>query len=372
MTEKNTLVYVLAGGAGTRLSPLTIPRAKPAVPFAGKYRIVDDVMSKLFYTDVSDIRVIPQYEYRSLNNHIQDAWVPRASLKQSIRTLPPRQSAEGQGWYLGTADAINQNLKEIHEAAPDHVGVFAADHISTLDISEMIATHHSGIRDLTIAAERRLVKEDDFETQAKDKKLHYKYGIIEVDKNLRVTGFKEKPLPKDMPELGKEVLVSMGNYIFETEPLIVAVAKGYGNDFGNHVLPAMKQAGARMYVYPFTGYWRDVGDLVSYYNTSLELLLDEPPLDLIKLRRQKRSMLTLGTDYTPTRDSSHGKRSIISEGCEFEEGVVLDNSIISPAVKIGRGSIIRNSIIFNGTIVGAGCVIQNTIIDKENKIHPGG
>lgn len=370
MSEKNTLVYVLAGGGGTRLRPLTDPRAKPAVPFAGKYRIVDDVMSKLFYTDVSHIRVIPQYQYRSLNNHLQDAWVPRTSPKQTIRTLPPRQRNDGQGWYLGTADAINQNMEEIYDAAPDHVGIFAADHICTLDISDMIAAHHSGKRDLTIAAEKRKVKESDFEP-GKDRKLRYKYGIIEVDKNYKVTGFREKPVPEDMPKIGEEILVSMGNYIFETEPLVVALAAGYGLDFGNHVLPGMKQAGARMFVYPFSGYWRDVGDVRSYYETSLDLLVENPPLDLYQMKKDKRPMLTLGTDYTPTRDSSHGKDSLFSEGCEFQSGVTLEGCIISPAVSIGRGSLVRNSIIFNNSVIGPGCIIRNAIIDKQNRIPAG-
>jgi glucose-1-phosphate adenylyltransferase len=355
----------LAGGSGSRLVPLTRNRAKPAVPFGGKYRIIDVVMSQLFYSKIPKTVVIPQYRLRSLNNHVQEVWTPKGGIERRITTAPPSQGG-GRDWYKGTADAIVHNLDEVYEYGPDHVAIFAADHITDLDITEFLRSHHESPRDLTIAAEIREVKEEDFE-RGKDEQIRYKYGVIEVGDNFRVKGFREKPQIKDM-KLGDRAFVSMGNYFFESEQLVIALGKNYGLDFGNHVIPGMHKDGARIFVFPFKGYWRDVGDLGSYYQSSRELLLDNPPLNLHKLWEDKRPILTSGTGRPPTIFGNSGKRSLLSEGCYICRDVSLESSIISPGVEIGRNSQLDGAIVFEDVTIGEGSQIQDTIIDKHNRI----
>lgn len=365
-----TLAFVLAGGEGKRLSPLTKERAKPAVPFAGKYRITDFPLTSLFRSPVQNIVVLPQYESRSLESHIQEAWIPKQGIDRKIKTAHPRTGGN-KGFYSGTANAIINNIDEIINYNPSLVLVAAADHVTNFNVSSFIKDHlkKDQARDLTIAVQIKKVSEEDFE-KGKDGKECYKYGVIRVDKNYQVQEFIEKPL-KTKLNIGDNVIISMGNYIFKKDSLLEAFEQDYGNDFGNHVIVGMKKAGKRIYAYPFLGYWKDVGDIESYFNTSLELMIDNPPMDLRNLWKEEKPIITAGSLAPPTFIKYNGKKSIVCEGSDLEEGYTLENSIISPGVTIGRDTALINSIIFEGVNIGNNSMIKDTIIDKYNIIPPG-
>ncbi len=372
---ETSLAMILAGGKGDRLTPLTNDRAKPAVPFS-RYRIVDHNASSLLNAGVQTLLFLPQYEPRSLDIHVGRAYSQYRG-EREIRMVYPREKRTDNGktefaWYEGTAHAVAQNIKELTiYNNPDHVMIFAGDHVCALDVSDMLSQHHLQKRDLTIAAEVRPLREEDFEIDKKDHKLHYKYGLILVDKNDRITGFQEKPLRSELGEAGTTLLVSMGNYIFHSDPLVGSLRKLHKGevDFGKHIIPAMLKKGMDLYVYKFSDYWRDVGDVVSYFTTCLDLNLLVPPLDYKKLLKLKRPVFTDGGSLPPTRIESQGRISTISEGCEVYG--TLENCVLGQNVIIGHGSSLRNTIVFPGVVIEEGSNIRNAIIDKHNIIPKG-
>jgi len=378
---EKSLAFILAGGAGERLRPLTNFRAKPAVPFS-RYRILDHNTSAIINAGIKTILFPIQYEQRSLLEHIINAYSMFRG-ERKIIPIPPNQRINDNKKveiveYLGTADAVFQNIREIKiYNKPEEVLVFSADHITDINVGEMIKYHRKIKPDLTIAAEVRKIKEEDFELR--DNSLHYKYGII-LTKDNEVIGFREKPSKEEMAGIGDKVLVSMGNYIFNSKSLIEALENNFGVDFGKHVIPAMLNSSKKIFVYKFRGsedideeipifYWRDVGDINSFFDTCLELNNPNPRLDYQRLIEENRPVISTGGIIAPSRIESQGKISTISEGCRIYGK--LENCVLGQNVFIGHGSYLKNTIVFPNVRIEPGVNIQNAIIDKNNIIPSG-
>ena len=275
MSINDALVMILAGGVGKRLHPLTQDRAKPAVPFGGRYRIVDFVLNNFINSGFYKIKVLTQYKSDSLNKHITRGWALSPFLNQYV-DLVPAQMRTGGAWYQGTADAVFQNAFHIKDEDPDYVCVFGGDHIYKMDVRQMLRFHKSNYADLTISAIPIPIVDA------------HEFGIIEVDDNWRLTGFVEKPQtpPKPMPNRPDMCLASMGNYIFNKDILLNALEEDSkieesNHDFGKNVIPMLLNQGKRVYIYNFSdndvpgmtekekGYWRDVGCIDAYWQTFL-------------------------------------------------------------------------------------------------------
>ncbi|HSW62884.1 MAG TPA: sugar phosphate nucleotidyltransferase [Dissulfurispiraceae bacterium] len=281
---KNTLAMVLAGGKGERLSPITLRRSKPSVPFGGKYKIIDFVLSNMFNSGIRKVYILTQYRAYSLNRHIRESWAKWTGLGEFFDTIQPETGSMSDEWFKGTADAIYQNLRFIESSGVDHVAIFGGDHIYKMEVSQMLEYHIMNRADITIAA---------LEVSVEDAK---RFGIFNVDDDLRVNSFVEKPTaPRPIP--GRETcFASMGNYIFSTKKLIEMLHDGkkrYDDlDFGKHVIPMMLEAGDKVYAYNFfdncvpgmgvneRGYWKDVGTLESYYDANMDIVSPSPQLNL--------------------------------------------------------------------------------------------
>jgi glucose-1-phosphate adenylyltransferase len=367
---KTTLSMILAGGKGKRLMPLTNSRAKPSVSFAGKYKIIDFAITPHLRAGINKILVLTQYETRSLEQHIQEGLIPLTGISQSIRAISPREKISGKKWYKGTADAVYHNIDEIQKISPEEVSIFAGDHIYALDFSKMLNSHNSRKRDLTISIKPRVIKKEDFEI-GEDKKKHYKYGLIQTEKNGKIKEFKEKPLVSEMPKIGETALISMGNYIFETSILINFLKKRNPNevDFGKNIIPKMIKKNMKIYSYIHNNYWRDVGDLDAYWEANINLNDPCPKLNLNELWKNQTPILTSKSEIPPTTYKDKGKINTICEGSIIEG--IIERCVISSEVKIEKRSSIKNSIIFSRNHIGKGVTIQNTIIDKDNYLSDG-
>ena len=371
------LSMILAGGEGSRLSPLTGYRAKPAVPFGGQYRIIDFVLSNFVNSDLHKIYVLTQFKSHSLNKHLQRCWRIAGLSDKFIDTLPA-QMWTGQDWYQGTADAIFQNLHLVESQDPDQVAIFGGDHIYTMDVRKMINLHEESDAALTVAAIPVPVEEA------------YHFGIIEIDETGRMIGFEEKPKsnPKTIPGNPNFVLASMGNYIFERKCLESALREDHLNeesshDFGKDIIPKLFPK-EKVMVYNFaenevpgsdkTGYWRDVGTLDAYWEANMDLLSDNPPIDLHNL---KWPINTYVPPFPPAliaynRDSREGQinDSMIGTGSIFND-VFMDHSVVGYNVEIGKQAHVSDSVILPNVKIGAGCEIRKAIIDKRVEIAPG-
>lgn len=376
--RKRVLAMVMAGGKGTRLYPLTKERAKPAVPFGGKYRIIDFVLSNLVNSGIYSIYVLTQFKAQSLMEHLRDGWRFGSLLKDQFVTIVPAQMRTGEEWYKGTADAIYQNLNLIKNFDPDIVAIFGADHIYRMDIRQMIAFHIENAADATVSAIPVPVGE------ASD------FGVIQVAKDFRVKGFQEKPKkPTPMPEDPGKALVSMGNYLFNADFLIDVLEedakKDTDHDFGKTILPGAYKS-SRLFAYDFMknevpgtsekelGYWRDVGAIKAYWEASMDLKRIDSTFDLYNSKWPIRTA-SYGAPPAKFCYDTHGKRgsvinSVVSEGCIIKGGKVQD-SVLGRNVHIHSGASVINSIILDGVEIGEGCKINMTIIDKNVKIPPG-
>jgi glucose-1-phosphate adenylyltransferase len=374
----NTIAMVLAGGKGERLSPITIGRPKPAVPFGGKYKIVDFVLSNLFNSGIRKAYILTQYQAYSLNKHIKESWGRWVGLGEFYDTISPVTTNIGEQWYTGTADAIYHNLRFIESSGADFVMIFGGDHIYKMDIAQMMAYHRITKADITIAALEVAPVEAE------------RFGVLSVDEDLKVTAFEEKP--KQPPKVpGRDTcFASMGNYIFSTNKLIDILKKGkrkYDDlDFGKHVIPMMLEQGDRIFAYSFfdncvpgmgpneRGYWKDVGTIDSYYEANMDLVSVSPQLNLYNYNWP---ILTNQGNLPPAKTvfDDEGRRgqnldSLVCGGC-ITSGATVRRSILGPSCRVHSYALVEGSILFENVDVGRRARIRNAIIDENIRIPEG-
>ena len=343
MSIDDALVMILAGGEGKRLFPLTQDRAKPAVPFGGRYRIIDFVLNNFINSGFFKIKVLTQYKSDSLNKHISKGWVLSPFLNQYV-DLVPAQMRTGGAWYQGTADAVYQNIFHIHDEEADYDCVVGGDHIYKMQVSQMLDFHKEKNADLTISAIPIPIEEA------------HEFGIMEVDENWKLVNFVEKPQtpPRPIPGNPGMCLASMGNYIFGKDELLSALEKDNkiqesNHDFGKNVIPMMLNEGKNIYVYNFAsnsfpgmtdserGYWRDVGSIDAYWQANMDLLDYTPELNLYS---KEWPLRTFNYNYPPAKFVwEEGDRvgmatnSMVSEGCIISGGG-LSRCVLSAEVRI--------------------------------------
>ncbi len=374
------LGVILAGGRGERLYPLTRDRAKPAVKFGGKYRIIDFVLSNFVNSGIHSIYVLTQYKAQSLMRHLELGWRLSDCLQDRFIIPVPAQMQNGGDWYQGTADSVRQNLHMIQRHHPRLIAVFGADHVYRMNIRQMVEEHLAKKADVTVAALPVRVEEA------------RQFGVMEVDDAWRVVGFEEKPVqPKTIPGEPGQVLASMGNYVFDADVLIYALdieAKdsSSNHDFGRDLLPPLLRE-QRVYAYDFRqnriplplkgeepSYWRDLGTIEAYYEANMDLRSVDPSFNLYN---HSWPIRTLGNGGPPAKFvfEEEGRRgqannSIVGEGTIIS-GSLVRGSVIGQNVKIHGYSLIEDSIIMDWVEVGRGCRIRKAIIDKHNVIPPG-
>lgn len=379
MSIDDALVMILAGGEGKRLYPLTKDRAKPAVPFGGRYRIIDFVLNNFINSGFFKIKVLTQYKSDSLNKHITRGWALSPFLNQYV-DLCPAQMRTGSDWYRGTADAIYQNIFHITDEDPDYVCIFGGDHIYKMDVSQMLDYHKCKGADLSISAIPIPIEEA------------HEFGIIEVDENWKLVNFVEKPQykPKSIPGNPNMCLASMGNYIFKKDILLDALKRDEAietssHDFGKNVIPMLLKEGKKIYIYNFNensfsgmspqerGYWMDVGSIDAYWQANMDLLDYDPELNLYS---QEWPLRTFNYNYPPAKFIwEEGERvgmatnSMVAEGC-IVSGAGLSRCILSPKVKVNSFSQISESILMENVEIGRYSKIKRAIIDKNVVVPP--
>jgi len=352
----SVLTLILAGGAGSRLSILGEKRAKPAVPFAGKYRIIDFPLSNAVNSDLYRIAVITQYRPHSLMDHIGigEPWDLNRRWPNGVQIWQPYRGRKDQGWYRGTADALYQNRNFIAESGCEHLLILSGDHIYKQDYRQLLRCHEDKGADLTVAVMNVPPEET------------HRYGIMDLDANDRITRFAEKPKKTE------STMASMGIYVFNTQFLLDRLeekTKGTSSafDFGMDIIPGMVGCD-RVFAYPFIGYWVDVGTISAYWKTNLALLNEHPALDLydpnwvIHTRSKERPPVKLGS-------AAQSRNSLLSNGCVIDGTVI--HSVLSPGVCVEHGAVGRYSVIMNGTRIRAGAMIDRCILDKEIEIGAG-
>ena len=348
--SSSVLTLILAGGEGERLSILSQVRAKPGVPFGGKYRIIDFALSNAVNSGLVDVGILTQYAPRSLIDHIGVGrpWDLDRSRGGATLLQPFIGRGRSRDWYQGTADAVLQNLDFIDDRDPELVLVLAGDHIYKMDYRPFIEQHRDRAADVTCAVRTVPIEEA------------HRFGILDVADDGRVTAFIEKP------EKPPSNLVSMGVYVFSW-PLMRELLRPDRPDFGRDVLPAMVADGSRVFAYEFGGYWQDVGTVESYWQTSLDLLNDDPGIELNDLgwlvytRSEERPPARIGPDAVVTR-------SMISHGCVIDGTV--EHSVLSPGVRVAAGAVVRDSIVMFDAVIGEGAILDRAIVDKEARIGP--
>ncbi len=376
---QNILVMIMAGGEGSRLFPLTQERAKPAVPFGGKYRLIDFVLSNFLNSKIYSIYVLTQFKSQSLTEHLQEGWRFSSILKDHFILPVPAQKRTGESWYQGTADAIYQNINLIEGHGYDLVAVFGADHIYRMDIRQMIDFHIKNNAQMTVSALPVRVEE------ARD------FGVIQVDSGQRIIGFQEKPAqPQPIPGRPEEAYASMGNYIFNTEFMVNALYEdaadeNSSHDFGKDILPRV-YPNDQVFAYDFrtnlipgsssqeVGAWRDVGTIKAFWEANMDLRNVKPMFNLYNGRWPIRTTLYEGppAKFVFNEDGRRGQavNSIVSEGSIISGGIVQD-SVIGRDVYIDSGAAIINSLIMDRVKIGKNCKINMAIIDKDVDIPEG-
>jgi glucose-1-phosphate adenylyltransferase len=371
----NAIAFVLAGGVGVRLHPLTRDRAKPAVPFGGKYRVIDFTLSNCVNSGVRRIFILPQYKSFSLERHTRDAWsVFSPELGEFLVHLSP-QMRVGEDWYKGTADAVYQNLYHLEELDGEYIVILSGDHIYKMDYGHFIRYHQKKRADLTISAIEVDIKEA------------HRFGVIQVDETGRVRGFEEKPKhPKAIPGKPNKAFVSMGVYIFNRNTLIDILNKDAGmetsHDFGKDIMPYM-YPNHRVFVYRFgmTGgkdadYWRDIGTIDAYYQANIDLASVSP---IFNLYDKNWPIRTYEGQYPPAKtvfaDEDKGRAgkaldSIICSGVIISGGRV-ERSLLSPGVRINSYADVTESILFHNVVIGMHAKVRRAIIDKGVRVPDG-
>ncbi len=372
----NAVAFVLAGGIGVRLHPLTKDRAKPAVPFGGKYRVIDFTLSNCVNSGIRRIFVLPQYKSHSLIEHTRDAWsILNPELGEFVSHLSP-QMRVGEDWYRGTADAVYQNLYHLEQLDVDYVVVLSGDHIYKMDYNHFIKHHHMKRADLTIAT----IEADIGEAS--------RFGIIQAEADGRVSGFQEKPtIPRTIPGKPDKVFASMGVYIFNADVLINILKEDAKNDtshdFGKDIIPAL-YPNSRVFVYSYgsvghgkdASYWRDIGTIDAYWQANMDLASVSPVFNLYDRNWPIR---TYEGQYPPAKtvfaDEERGRAgkaldSIICSGVIISGGRVM-KSVLSPGVRINSYAEVDESILFHNVVIGMHAKVKRTIIDKDVRIPDG-
>ncbi len=373
------LVVLLAGGEGRRLMPLTLDRAKPAVPIGGRYRLIDFVLSNLVNSGILKIKVLTQYKSDSLNTHLARGWRLPQMLDFYVEAVPA-QMRLGERWFLGSADALHQSLNVVTDEDPDYVCVFSSDHIYKMDVRQFVDFHIDSGAAMTVAA----IPVRSSEATA--------FGVIGVDDAARMTSFTEKPpQPAEMPDRTGWSLASMGNYIWNTETLVAELRRDAQSesqhDFGRNILPSLLGR-VPVNVYDFAkneipgsvagerGYWRDVGTIPAYYEANMDLVAVTPRFDLYNPRWPVR---TWARPFPPAKfvfaDEQNARvgvatDSLVCEGCILSGGRI-DRSILSPNVRVNSYSHVEESIILEGVSVGRRARVRRAIIDKHVTVPEG-
>jgi glucose-1-phosphate adenylyltransferase len=371
-----TMTILLAGGSGSRLQPLTADRAKPAVPFGGKYRVIDFTLSNCLHSNIRRILVLTQYKSHSLQKHLRDGWsIFNAECGEYITVVPP-QMRNGAFWYSGTADAIYQNLFLLERSGADKALILAADHIYRMDYAALIKAHGEKGAEMTVACMKVPVGEA------------HAFGVMAIDEDKRILAFDEKPKqPVPIPDEPDMALVSMGIYVFSMRRLLEALQADHAcasssHDFGRDLIPrligtekafAYRFGGTRGRVSP-DGYWRDVGTLDVYYEANMDLLEPKPPLNLYQ---RDWAIRTYHGQNPPARmvPGETGKdgmlvNSILGSGTVIFGGIVR-HSILSSRVHVKEDALVEESLLFDNVTVGRGARLRRCIVDKGVEIPPG-
>jgi glucose-1-phosphate adenylyltransferase len=371
-----TLSIILAGGVGSRLHPLTADRAKPGVPFGGKYRIIDFTLSNCLHSGMRRVLVLTQYKSHSLQKHLRDGWsIFNPELHEYITMVPP-QMRKGDSWYVGTADAIHQNLYLLERSGAEHVLILSGDHIYRMDYLAMLKAHTERGADCTLAC---------MEVPIADATG---FGVVAVDDNDRITRFVEKsPTPTPMPNDPHHALASMGIYVFSLPLLCEALEADHRDpnsthDFGKDILPRLINT-HHVSAYLFGGptgrvsqdrYWRDVGTIDAFFEANMDLLQPKPPINLYQpnwpIRTYEPQVPPARMVSGPTGQHGQLLNSMLASGVVIEGGSVR-HSILSANAYVGEGAEVERSMLFEGVTVGAGARLQNCIVDKHVKIPPG-
>ncbi|WP_144999564.1 glucose-1-phosphate adenylyltransferase [Polystyrenella longa] len=379
---------ILGGGKGTRLFPLTEYRSKPAVPLAGKFRLIDIPVSNCLNSGVSRIYLLTQFNSVSLHRHIRDTYKFDRFNGGFVEILAAQQTMEGADWYQGTADAVRKNLRYLEQPGIEHVLILSGDQLYRMDYREMLKTHVDASADVTIAA----LPVDREDAQG--------FGIMRLDDTGRVKGFLEKPQTDEdlemvwtepkwlddhgIPSRGRGHLASMGIYLFNRDVLVELLKNSDYQDFGKEIFP-MAMRTHHVQVHPFDGYWEDIGTIKSFYEANLALASRNPPFQLM---RQDAPIYTEARQLPSSRfEKSEISNSLIADGCTIEEGVVIQNSVIGVRCHIEKSVVIKDSIIMGNDFyptdkenrcedehpmhIGEGAVIEGAIVDKNCQIGAG-
>ncbi|MBK8051453.1 MAG: glucose-1-phosphate adenylyltransferase [Anaerolineales bacterium] len=342
---------IMAGGSSEHLSVLTEMRAEPAVPFGGKFRLIDFPLSNCVNSGLYNLAVLTQYKPRSLNDHIGigKPWdLDRAT--GGVRLLQPYRGGQYGDWQLGTADAVRRNLDFVLQQSEDHVLILAGDHIYLMDYQPMLREHIQSGADLTVGVRRVNPHET------------HRYGIVTVGNDDRIIEFRGKT------RRSPETLASMGIYAFRKEVLVEILQDESYVDFGKHVLPGMVQQQRHVRAYPFPGYWADVGNVQAYWEANMSLLSEEPALNLydpdwiVHTRSEERAPSKLGANALVGG-------SLLSNGCRVEG--IVERSVLSPGVFVAEGAVVRDSVILYDAVIEAGAVVDRCIVDKNVVIGAG-
>jgi glucose-1-phosphate adenylyltransferase len=351
-----TRAIILAGGEGSRLGILTAKRTKPAVPFAGKYRIIDFTLSNCINSGIFDVMILAQYRPHSLIEHIGAGgpWDLNRDFTGGVRIYSPYKARGASDWYLGTADAVQQNFRFIKQSNPDMVLILSGDHIYEMNYDAMVTFHRDHQADLTMATFRVPIEEAS------------RFGIVDIDEEYRVRSFIEKPANPPSN------LVNMGVYVFETDVLNRVLWEDHqttesSHDFGKDILPRLVREGANVYAYPYSGYWVDVGTVGSYWQAHMDLLNRPSPIDLhdrswiIHTRTEERPPVQILSGATVVD-------SMITDGCVIYPDATVEKSILSPGVTVKSGAVVRESVLLTDTVIEPGAIVERAIIDKRAQV----